>query len=373
MKYQLKVRQICLLIIGVLPLTKLFTLPSILATVAKQDMWISAILSITLDLITVCVLLYISAKTKKTYFEILRDTFGGIPAKIIFFIYFLYFVLRSILPIIEQRNFIELTLYPTMPRVLYFFPFFVTLFYFCTKKMRVLGRVGDIIWIFTVLGYLLLMALSIAGVDFTALLPVMTNGVKNIASGTYYSANWFGDGVYLLFFIGQFYHKKKTSIKVILSYLASGLIVILFMVFFYGSFISIASKQQFALTEISKYSEVINEMGRYDNIGIFMLMLSEMFALSLPTFIACKIFDEIFEIKKSWISPLITLILVVIPTVFLEQYTYSIQKFMIEYGGIIFLTLGNFVPILTLIFNYKEKKSQKKEEVSDENKTPLNA
>ncbi len=373
MKYQLKVRQICLLFIGLLPLTKLFTMPSILATVANQDMWLSVLFSIILDLITICILLYISSKTQKTYFEILRDTFGKLTAKIIFFIYFLYFILRSILPIIEQRNFIELTLYPTMPNILYFLPFLVTLFYLCTKKMRVLGRVGDLIWIFTIVGYILLMALSISGVDFTALLPILTNGFKPVASASYYSANWFGDSVYMLFFLGQFMHKKKTSIKIIASYLTSGLIVILFMVFFYGSFISIASKQQFALTEISKYSEVINEMGRYDNIGIFMLMLSEIFALILPLFIACKIFDEIFDLKITWISPLITVIVVAIPIIFLEQYTYSIQKFMIEYGGIIFLALGNFIPMLTLLFNYKNKKTTKKEGENIENQTALNA
>ena len=50
--YQLKVRQICFFIIAFLPITKFFSLPSIIATCANEDLWISTLISLAFDFLT---------------------------------------------------------------------------------------------------------------------------------------------------------------------------------------------------------------------------------------------------------------------------------------------------------------------------------
>ena len=64
MKLQLKTRQVCLFIIAFLPITKLFIVPSILATSASEDAWISATLSLALDFITLLFILNACKKAK---------------------------------------------------------------------------------------------------------------------------------------------------------------------------------------------------------------------------------------------------------------------------------------------------------------------
>ena len=217
--YQLKTRQICFFIIAFLPITKFFSLPSLLASYSKEDLWLSALISLAIDFITLIPIVYVCKKTDKTFFEILEDIFGKNGAKILAFLYLIYFMAKTILPLNEQKDYVEFTLYTLTPNVFYFLPLFILALYMCFKKIRVLGRLSDILWIITLNGFITLIALSITNADFSAILPIGANGLKNIARGTLSSFNWFGDSVFIMFLIGQFKWEKGASTKIFLSYL----------------------------------------------------------------------------------------------------------------------------------------------------------
>ena len=53
MEYSLKTRQICLFLIAFLPIPKMFMMPSIVAGIAEEDMWISTIFNLFLDFTTI--------------------------------------------------------------------------------------------------------------------------------------------------------------------------------------------------------------------------------------------------------------------------------------------------------------------------------
>ena len=160
-----------------------------------------------------------------------------------------------------------------------------------------------------------------------------------------------------MFFIGNFKFNKKDTRKIFLSYLLSAVIILLFLIIFYAVFTSIAFRQRFGLTEISKYTTVINNIGRFDYLGIMMILLSTMFSLTLPLFFASKIIDRIFNLKKRWIAPLITVGIQFIITVFFYQFTYSIESFIMNYCGGMFLIMGNVLPIvISLSLNKRKEK-----------------
>ena len=167
--------------------------------------------------------------------------------------------------------------------------FFVVAFYLCFKRLKVLGRLSDILWFISLNGFITLFALSLTNADFSAILPIGANSMPNILLASFKSLNWFGDAVFIMFFIGEFEYKKGFSLKLFLTYLASALIVLLFMIIFYSIFTSISHRQRFALTEISKYTTVINNLGRFDYIGIIFILFSNLFSLAIPLFFACKI------------------------------------------------------------------------------------
>ncbi len=359
--YQLKTRQICFFLIAFLPITKFFSLPSIISSYTNEDLWISALLSLIIDFLTLIPIVYVCKNSNKNFFEIIEDVFGKNGAKIIAFLYFIYFVTKAILPLNEQKDYVEYTLYTLTPNVFYFLPLFILAFFMCFKKIRVLGRLSDILWIITLNGFITLITLSLSNADFSALLPIGANGISNIARGTIASFNWFGDSVFIFLLIGSFKWEKGSSLKIFLSYLLGAILVLLFMVIFYAIFTSVAFRQRFALTEISKYTTVINNLGRFDYIGIFMILFSNMFALCLPIYFSSKLLDYIFSIKISWLSPAIVVGIQLIITLFLYQFFVSIENFMTSYFAIYFFFFGNIFPIIISIITLRRNKYEIKE------------
>lgn len=359
MQYQLKTRQIMLFFIAFLPTVKFFMLPSVLAKTVNEDMWLSVVLNVLLDGITLSVILLACKRYKTDFYGLLSSHFGKKFANIVFMLYFVYFMLKSVLPIIEQKDYIETTLYVTMPNNLYFIPFFGLAFYVACKGLKVWGRLSDIVWFVTLIGIIVLLALSTSNADFSNILPVFNNGAKKIATGSYYSLSWFGDCAYALFFIGNFKWEKKSALKILGGFTVGALTVVIFAVFFYSVFSSIAFREQFALTEITKYTTVINDTGRVDYIGIMILIFSDMFSASLPVFFSAHILNRVFKIQKKWVAPLIVVSVLVVVTVLLTEYTHSIEKFSVVYAGWFYLLMANVLPIVFCLLKPKEKVCEK--------------
>ncbi len=353
---QLTTRQICFFFIAFLPITKIFTLPSVLATFADEDMWISALVNALLDILTLVAIIFACKRADTNFYGLLERTLGKVGAKTIIAFYFIYFMLKAILPINEQKEYVEFTLYTLLPTTFYFFPFFIVSLYCCSKKLRVIGRIADIAWVITLIGISLLFVLSISNADFSALLPVGARGLGNIIKGSFNGIPWFGDSLYLAFFAGEFAYKKKDGIKILLSYIAGILIVLFFMIIFYCIFTSIAHRQRFALTEISKYTTVINNTGRFDYLGILMILLSNFFALSTPIYFASRTLEYICNFKKLWIAPLIVVVIQFAISVFLYQYFNSIESFILNYASFYFLLMANVLPSLLALLTLKRKK-----------------
>lgn len=356
MNYPLKTRQVCFFIIAFLPIMKLFSLPSLLASSAGEDMWLSSLFSLILDFITLIPIVLACKHYNGNFFSILEKNFGKTMAKIILILYFLYFSIKVILPLNEQKDYVDFTLYTLKPTLIYFLSFFILAFYLCFKRLNILGRLSDVLWIVTINGILTLFALSITNADFSAILPIGASGFSNILLGSYKSLTWFGDVVYIMFFIGEFKYKKYSGLKIFLSFIVGSILILIFMIIFYCIFTSIAFRQRFALTEISKYTTVINDLGRFDYVGIIMILFSNIFALCLPIFFSAKILSYVFPFKKLWISPAISVLIQLLIMLIFNEYFSSIQNFIINYGGAFFIILGNIFPIIISIILLKEKK-----------------
>lgn len=357
MEKALKSRQVALFFISFMPVIKLFELPGLLAKYSGEDMWVSATLSLFLDMFTLLLILYACKNTDRDFYSLLEINFGKVIAKIIMAFYFLTFILKAILPINEQREFVELTLYETLPNPLNFFPFFAVALFLCIKKIRVLGRCADITWAVTSFGIILLIVLSIGSSDLASILPIGARGITSSLNAVYKTSNWFGDAVYMLFFMGKIKKDKRATIKIVLSYLIASVAIIIFMIVFYGIFTSIALRQPFALTKISKYATAVNNTGRFDYIGIMLIVFSQIFAISLPLYFATFCLNKICGFKNKIIPALISVGILFIITAFLHQYFKSIEGFIINYGGIFYILFCNILPALSPLLTIKEKKN----------------
>ena len=194
--------------------------------------------------------------------------------------------------------------------------------------------------------------------DFNHLLPGFANGFVKILRASYLSSSWFSDAMYLLFFIGEFKYHKGDTTKILVSYLVGALMVLVFMILFYCTFSSIAFRQVFALTETTKYTNVINNIGRFDYLAIALILCSGIVSLSLPLYFSTHIICHVFNIQKRWIVSLIVILLELLPITILNQYNASLIKFITTYSGIIFIFFGNLLPVLVAFIPLKERKNE---------------
>ena len=81
-----------------------------------------------------------------------------------------------------------------------------------------------------------------------------------------------------------------------------------------------------------------------------------MFALCLPIYFVSKLLDYLFEFKKGWISPLISVLIQMFIAIFLNEYIYSIEKIITVYFGYYFILLGNILPIVFAILTIIKEK-----------------
>ena len=90
-------------------------------------------------------------------------------------------------------------------------------------------------------------------------------------------------------------------------------------------------------------------------LGIIMILFSNVFALCLPMYFSSKIIDYVFNLKKQWISPTISVCIQLIIMLTLSEYFVSVQNFIINFVGVYFIILGNVLPIIISLLSLKEK------------------
>ncbi len=350
---EIKARQIGLFFIAFLPVTKIFIMPKDASNIANEDMWISILISLFLDAIGLLSAMLLYKKQGQSFYSIIENGVNKFFSKAILFLYFVFFLLKAFTPIYEQKNFMQNTLYETAPTAFAFAPFFILSIYLCTRKLRAIGRLSDLFWIFTVVGIILLTALSIESADFLAFLPIGANKAK-IFKATYYITPWFCDAPYFLFMIGKFRQNKNSTKIIFLSFLASAFLTLIFAFTFYSVFTFIAGRELFALAEISKYSTVINSIGRIDYIGIFLLLLSGTISACLPIYFSIQILTKIFNLKNNFVPAIIVNLLFFIIFLFFEPFHVLIITFIYKIASPYLLVLANFLPFAFLFFKKKK-------------------
>lgn len=355
---KLKLRQICFIFLAFTPVTKIALLPSVLAGFCEETLWISTLLSFSLDVGVLLIFLRLSVKRRgETAFSIAEKTFSKPVARIFSFLYGAYFMLKATVPLLEQQDYVHNTLYEISPSIFIFLPFFILSFYLSLKGLKIIGRCADAsIWL-TAVGFIMVFLLAIPKVDYTNILPIIQKPTYKPVIGSLRSVIWFSDSVYCLLFLGHFKTEKGQTLKLTLSYIAVAVVVTFFMVTFYASFTSIAKTRFFATPELTIYSLAITNSARFDYIAIFILMFSQVFAIILPIFLATKCFKKAFNLKSALVPAIVVNAVLATFTVVFTGKLFAVLAVISNYLSYAFIFFGYVVPVM-LLFVPKVKNSE---------------
>lgn len=290
-------RQLLFLLAFLFPVSKLVMLPAALAEHAEGDLLLPAALHLLLQTGAVfCALLL--AKRGQSFSELLENAFGRVFSRILLVLYALFLLFAGLLPILEQKLFVQAIFYDTLPSVAAFAPFFLFLAYVVSKPLPSYGRVWDILAPLSVAAYLGLIALAVGETDFGALLPVGASGAQGFFGGTMSASGWFYDAALLLPLLKKYEYKKGLAWKGALSYLGGGCAVLFFLAVFYGVYQGTAANRLFAIATVAQYFSGITMLGRVDYLFVFALSLTLAFLAAFPLQGAAECLLQAFGRKK---------------------------------------------------------------------------
>lgn len=348
-------RHLCIIIVVGFTLGKLYVLPALLAGMVGENMWLTTIINLIIDLLLLLMVCFILSRTNKTFYELLCYCFGNSGAKIISFLYALFFIGKAFIPIFEQKNTIELTFYETQPTLFTFMPFFIVAFYIAIKGLKPFAKSMEFcLWIF-IFGLSVTTILALSAGDFSALLPVFSKSPKQLFTASFNSLLWYGDPVFLLYFIGHSTLHKKTTKNMVLSFVIYGAITLIIFIVFYAVFDSIAQRQYYAILKMSKYSITLSNIGRYDYIAALLLSAINVYQTSLPLLLGTIALNDCFSFKNKFTSPLIVFGVMITITLITQNHFFPSISFTQKYLIYFFVFMTYILPLIIFLLLIRRK------------------
>lgn len=349
-------RQLYFFLACIAPLGKLVVLPTQLANYCGNDLLFPAAMNFLLQA-GVVFLVMLVAKSNKTFYDLLVNTFGKIAAKILICIFALFLFFASLLPILEQKLLVQSVFYDTLPSAVAFSSFFLFSAYLCAKPASVLGRTWDVLGPLMIAGIVGIFVCAIPNADFGAIAPVGASGAKSIFSSMAYTMSWFYDTAILLMLVGRFEYQKGMAWKSALFYLLGAAAILLFLATFYGVYQDISVKQIFAFSKIGKYNSGVTVLGRIDYFFVFTLTLGMAFYCALPLQLCVTCLTHAFgagKYKPALFSLGANLIIFILSLLFDYKFD-AISKAFNQMLWYVFPVFCVLVPVLALLLRRKHR------------------
>lgn len=354
---KMTLRQVCFTLTAFTVSLKIISLPSHVAKFSQESLWISAIINFLLDGLMIFFILKISEKFDGlTFYQILDQNCGKAFTKTVFFLYFIYFFLKSYLPLNEQKNYIEIALYETTHVIWIFLPIFLVSAFFSYKGLKTVGRLSDLMIWFTAFSIIVLICLSLPASHFSNILPIIGVPFKSILTGSFRSLPWYFDSTYILFIIGNFKSEKLKKTKIMLSYVVGALVVIFFFIVLYGEFGPLTERQYYAPIKMGKYYLSTSNSGRIDYLAGFALAIVCVFSTTLPLVFSSLCLSHVFNFKHRITPCLIVNGLMAIIFFLTQNYFYVTFDILQKYIVFYLIALAYILPLILLFF--KKGKNQ---------------
>lgn len=336
--------------------SRLLLYSTALSDVCGNDLLFPILIDFAIQTVVVWAVCYLCSKTDKTFYGLLENTFGNVVARIIYGIFALYFVFGTILPMMEQKQYVGQIFYDTVPSLIVFLPFFVFSVYAGSKELKNIGRCADICLPIFVAAFAVMLIMAFSEVDLTNLLPILKTPATKILGGAFGSFFRFVEPSFLLMFMGHFKYRKGDAARITLSYAGGGLIVILFSAIFYSIYGVISPSRDFAISRVAIFFPAIELIGRIDLIALYFLEIAMLFALviNIQFSVYCLKKCTGWQIGGVW-SLVVNAILFAL-VIILDSKFSGLHGFYSKWAWIVTVVFALILPLLAWTLKKGEKR-----------------
>lgn len=299
MKKELSVNQVIVILCLSLISLKVIILPSLLAEVSQQDLWITASVIFLTEIVTLYFLIQMGKKyPDKTFFEIIQSAFGKPISIVCAIVVLIYYFFKTLLAIYDTQTFINVTLYHSEDWLIFIIPLVLLMVYVASKSFMTIGRVAEIMVYIVFFGGIVSFLISLFEVDFTNIMPVLSQGINPIFNGVMKCNFWFGDYFIFILMMGRIKNDKKMTLRIVLWYAITCIFLVLFLICFYCLFERASTLHKIAVSDLGHFVPQFNQF-RLDWIADIVWGTSEIFQCTIGMFLIKTCFNVIFPTKNN--------------------------------------------------------------------------
>lgn len=356
-------RQAIILVAIVMCATKFFILPSNLVSVAKQNVVYIMILFFVLEFLLLLVMVQVSMlHPNKTFYNLVEDSLGKYIAKGIHLLFFVFFIVKMLINIIETYTFFLGTLYDELSPLLYFIPTLFLIFYMTYIGLRSIGRCSELLWVFVVAGLSISFFTALPNVDFGYMLPIFENGPSDAITALSNNVLWFGDYFVYLFFMGKIKFGKNYFKKIAIVSLIIFLVVVIFITVIYCLFPYTSSLIHYGVSDITQTNTRVSNVGKLDWLNVTVWAFASIIQTVIFAYCAEECLSKVFNIKRKAVSCLISLAILSIGLYLFEFNLVTLVDTVqgpLRYLFWLLLFIALNIATIHFINRYKKKKREK--------------
>ncbi|WP_257875705.1 GerAB/ArcD/ProY family transporter [Thermoanaerobacterium thermosaccharolyticum] len=329
-------KQFIYIIISFVLSTATIFLPSIVASKAEQDSWVSVLIATGFSIPVFCLYYGISNMFKdKTVFSFVEDIFGKILGKIIAFLYLLFFIHLAIIMIRELLEIMRSAFMPKTPPIVFSFVLMVIASYAITKGFIAIARMNEVVFPLGMglLGFVIFF--SIPYIKMENFLPVLAKGFLPPIKGSFPLTSWMLESIIILAIFPHISNSKKV--------LKSGIISLLFISFalllgvlaigIFGS--KTTADFKFTALEMTRTIRLSNYFARLDSMIMAVWIEGIFMKITIFLYIIVKGFSDIinFDDFRFAVLPIASIIVpmsIFVSTNIDELYNFLKDTFFYE-------------------------------------------
>lgn len=361
-KKLVSVRQLILILIVSMVALKVLFLPSLLSKDIGRDSYLFVIIMCLIDLAVLCALLFIFYKNPDlSFLEILEKMFGKVIAKIIMFLFMLFFIAKCCGIFQANFSYLNENLYSSLRWYTFAFPILVTIFFIASFGVNSLSRLVEVFAPIIIIAFIACLLVGFFRADFSNLLPFMEGNFFATFPKIFRYSFWFGDYILFIVFFGNVKLEKKSFSKIFISLLISILVVGLFLAVSYSLFNYNSVTHTNAVSDTLQLLPSISDIGSFDWIMVLIWDICLFLYFTLNVLGAFYCFRMVFLKKWQMVSVFIILSIVLAICLFLNFDVILSVNLARDYVCYFSMVIQYLLPLILFIFSFKIKRVDLKE------------
>jgi len=332
---------------------KLQRLPALLCTDFGRDAWLAMLFLCVCDFLALLLIMLAMKKLHdQTIFDFVQKKVGKWLVVVIAILAIGFFFFKAMISYKQLHEFFANTLFSKLPWKSFSVLFLALMLMLVGAGLKNIGRCAEF--------FIFVMGISLAGIFILGafsgkigrILPILDIKIGMESLKIFKYAPWFTDSLILLFFAGNIKLDQKPKAKsFILTYVICSVVIVVGTVIFYSINEFLSVFQNNALTSMTEESLIGLGIGRPDWFLVLFANIGGIITTAATLWVASTSLQKIFNIKNSYFSGLIIVVIVYILDLLIYQNLELSIQITKEIASLYMIVFSIILPILILIIS----------------------